>query len=44
MSRRARKASIARTVNKAVMAKSRPVRCAEMIIPSAAPVVAPATQ
>ena len=44
MSRRARKASIARTVNKAVMAKSRPAMCAGMTAPSAAPVVAPVTQ
>jgi len=44
MSRRARKASMARTVNSAVMAKFRPATCAGMTVPSAAPVVAPATQ
>ena len=44
MSRRARKASMARTVNRAVMAKFRPAMCAGMTAPSAAPVVAPVTQ
>jgi hypothetical protein len=44
MSCRARNASIARTVNRAVMAKFRPVMCALMIVPSAAPAVAPVTQ
>ena len=44
MSRRARKASIASTVNRAVMAKSRPATCTGMTAPSAAPAVAPVTQ
>ena len=44
MSRRARKASIARTANRAVMAKSRPAMCAGMAAPSTAPAVAPVTQ
>ena len=44
ISRRTRKASIASTVNKAVMAKSRPVMRAGMTAPSAAPAVAPVTQ
>jgi len=44
MSRRARKPSIASTVNKAVMAKSRPAMRAGMTAPSAAPAVAPVTQ
>jgi hypothetical protein len=44
MSRRARMASIASTVNRAVMAKSRPATCTEMTAPSAAPAVAPVTQ
>ena len=44
MSRRARKASIASTVNRAVMAKSRPAMCTGMTAPSAAPAVAPVTQ
>ena len=44
MSRRARKASIASTANRAVMAKFRPAMCAGMTAPSAAPVVAPVTQ
>jgi len=44
MSREARKASIARTVNSAVMAKVRPAMCSGMTVPSAAPVVAPVTQ
>ena len=44
MSRRARKASIARTVNRAVIAKFSPAMCAGMTVPSAAPVVAPVTQ
>ena len=44
MSRRARKASIASTVNSAVMAKSRPVIRTGMTAPSAAPAVAPITQ
>ena len=44
MSRRARKASIARTVNRAVMAKSRPVIRAGMTVPSTAPALAPITQ
>jgi hypothetical protein len=44
MSRQARKASIASTVNRAVMAKSRPAMGRGMIAPSAAPAVAPVTQ
>jgi len=44
MSRRARKASIASTANRAVMAKSSPAICAGMTAPSAAPAVAPVTQ
>jgi len=44
MSRRARKASIASTVNRAVMAKSRPATCTGMTVPSTAPAVAPVTQ
>jgi len=44
MSRRTRKASIASTVNSAVMAKSRPVIRTGMTAPSAAPAVAPITQ
>ena len=44
MSRRVRRASIARTVNRAVMAKFRPAMCAGITAPSAAPVVAPVTQ
>ena len=44
MSRWARKASIARTVNSAVMAKFRPAMCSGMTVPSTAPMVAPVTQ
>jgi len=44
MSQRARKASIASTVNRAVMAKSRPATCTGMTVPSTAPAVAPVTQ
>jgi len=44
ISRRTRKASIASTVNSAVMAKSRPVIRTGMTAASAAPAVAPITQ
>lgn len=44
MSRQARKASIASTVNRAVMAKSRPAMRTVITAPSAAPAVAPVTQ